>query len=600
MRTNLKMIAQPGVPNSIFANHIAILGKTGSGKTYTAKGFVETLLLNKERICIIDPTNVWWGLRSSEDGRKARFPVVVFGGDHADMPLLPNSGIAIAEIVGGTDINAILVTKFMSVRERTQFFTDFAEGIMRTNKNALHLLIDEAHNFMPQGKVMSPQAGAMLAAGNELLSGGRACGLRITLISQRPQKLHKDSLTQAETLIAMRLIAPHDRKAVAEWMEAQAEDDAHAKDILKSLPGLKTGEGWIWSPECGLLKKMVFPRIATFDSSAAPNGKGKKVVLAAVDMKAIGTKLDEYVKQADDNDPKKLKKKILELQNQHAISFLQKDTRKQIYLEGMKAGLEEGRKKGNDETHVWWMKEMHPIMEILKRMEKRFSNRIKSPIDVFLSDLNDRVGSGSKVGAAAFKTDNKTLLKVETTYGVMPKKPVFTQGGMPAKRISNPGSVTIGAGQRKILVALAQCGEEMSKRKIAILAGYAHGGGSFNTYLSGLRTAGYIVDSAGIFRITSEGQEALGPYEPLPTGEALQSYWLSQLGKGEAAILKVLIDNYPTAISKEAVGEEAVGEEAGYNAAGGSFNTYLSKLRTLDLIKGKGMLVASEDLFDGK
>jgi DNA helicase HerA-like ATPase len=42
-----------------FRNHIGIVGKTGSGKTTTAKGFAEQLLAAGRRICVIDPTGVW-------------------------------------------------------------------------------------------------------------------------------------------------------------------------------------------------------------------------------------------------------------------------------------------------------------------------------------------------------------------------------------------------------------------------------------------------------------------------------------------------------------------------------------------------------------
>jgi molybdopterin-guanine dinucleotide biosynthesis protein len=52
--------------------HIAVLGKTGSGKTFAVKGIVEHLLERGRRVGIVDPTGAWWGLRSARATARAR------------------------------------------------------------------------------------------------------------------------------------------------------------------------------------------------------------------------------------------------------------------------------------------------------------------------------------------------------------------------------------------------------------------------------------------------------------------------------------------------------------------------------------------------
>jgi DNA helicase HerA-like ATPase len=52
------------IPDEALNSHIGILGKTGSGKTYTAKGLVERLLAARRQVVIIDPTGAWYGLRT--------------------------------------------------------------------------------------------------------------------------------------------------------------------------------------------------------------------------------------------------------------------------------------------------------------------------------------------------------------------------------------------------------------------------------------------------------------------------------------------------------------------------------------------------------
>jgi uncharacterized protein len=85
----------------------------------------------------------------------------------------------------------------------------------------------------------------------------------------------------------------------------------------------------------------------------------------------------------------------------------------------------------------------------------------------------------------------------------------------------------------------------------------------------------------------------LGSWEPLPTGSGLIDYWRSRLGKAERLILETLTEIYPDALSKE-----EVAAKAGYEANGGGFNNALGRLRTLELVQGRGQIRASNDLFD--
>ena len=132
------------IPDAALEQHIALLGKTGSGKSLTSQGLVERLIEEKCRVCIIDPTDRYWGLRLLADGKNpSGYEPVIFGGQHADLPLSAAHGAAIAEIVGTTSTPVIIATRLMTVSERTKFFTDFAETLLRKNQGSLHLVIDE-------------------------------------------------------------------------------------------------------------------------------------------------------------------------------------------------------------------------------------------------------------------------------------------------------------------------------------------------------------------------------------------------------------------------------------------------------------------------
>lgn len=277
-------------PPGILRQHIAIVGKTGSGKSFTAKLLVEGLLEEKRRVCVIDPTGVWWGLRSSADGSAEGFSIAVIGGEHGDIDLNEHAGAAVAELVAGDNFPCVIDVSEFSNAARTRFMTDFAEKVYTLNRQSLHLVIDEADEFAPQSPL--PESKRMLGAIDRIVRRGRVRGFRVVMISQRPAVLHKNVLTQCNALVAMRLVAPQDRKALEEWIKGH--DDTAGAKVLSSLAKLETGEGWLWAPDEGVLERTKFPRIRTFDSGRTPNDDEEipePKRLAAVDVSKIAAAL---------------------------------------------------------------------------------------------------------------------------------------------------------------------------------------------------------------------------------------------------------------------------------------------------------------------
>lgn len=67
-----------------------------------------------------------------------------------------------------------------------------------------------------------------------------------------------------------------------------------------------------------------------------------------------------------------------------------------------------------------------------------------------------------------------------------------------------------------------------------------------------------VVDPVGVWfglRSSDAGLEALGELELLPTGPALVEYWIGEVGQASAAMLRVLVDAYPTPLTREEVAE---------------------------------------------
>ena len=257
------------LPLAALHERLAVVGTSGSGKTYATKGLVERLMQDSARVCIVDPLGVWWGLRAGPDGMgPGPCPVVVFGGRHADVPLTAGKGAALGRLVGTHALACVVdVSDLGSAAARRGFMTAFTEALYDSNSEPLHLVLDEADLWAPQR--VPPDGYDLLGRVEEIVRRGRVRGFVPWLITQRPAVLHKDVLSQADILVSMKLTSSQDRAAIGRWIEGQA-DRAEGRRILAALPRLRRGEGWVWAPSHGVLARVAFPPIRTFDSSGAP------------------------------------------------------------------------------------------------------------------------------------------------------------------------------------------------------------------------------------------------------------------------------------------------------------------------------------------
>ena len=284
------------LPAAALDARLAIVGTSGSGKTYAAKGLIERVMAAGGRACVVDPLGVWWGLgRGADggaDGAPPPFPVAVFGGAHADVPLGPEMGDALGRLVGAQPMACVVdLSGFASGGARRLFMTAFTGALHDVNTALLHLVLDEADLWAPQRT--QPDGLELLGRVEEIVRRGRVRGFVPWLITQRPAVLHKDVLSQADILVSMKLTSSQDREAVGRWIEGQA-DRAEGRRILGALPQLARGEGWVWAPSDGVLERVAFPSIRTLDSSQTPRREplaGAPAPLAAVDPDVLGRAL---------------------------------------------------------------------------------------------------------------------------------------------------------------------------------------------------------------------------------------------------------------------------------------------------------------------
>ena len=225
---------------------LGIFGKKGSGKTWTAAVWVEQLLSHKIPVVILDPVGRWWDLGVGADGRSPGFPIAIFGGQHGQVALTPDMGKAIARYVAERHVPTVVDLSYESKTTWRRVVADFCDELFRVNHLPVHVIVEEAPEFIPQ-RVFGENA-TVFGAVDKLVRLGRNRGIGMTAIGQRLQTTNKDTVSQVDALIVMRLVDPQGKKAAREWVQAKGEEE-QAEQFVGALAALPTGTGYIWSPE---------------------------------------------------------------------------------------------------------------------------------------------------------------------------------------------------------------------------------------------------------------------------------------------------------------------------------------------------------------
>ena len=288
-------------PDDVVTQTLAFLARKGAGKTYAAGKLVELLLELGVQCVVIDTVGNWYGLRIAGDGQGKGFDVVVLGGLRGDIPLEPDSGALVADLVADTRRSFVIDISQFSLADRRRFATAFAERLWSRKKAELepvplHLVLEESQLLIPQ-RVMRGEE-RMVGVFEEIVRLGRNYGIGVSLISQRPQSVNKEALSQAECLVVLQISGAHERKALREWMDAKGVDPR----VLAELPSLPVGVAYIWSPQwLRVLKRVHVGKKKTLDSSATPR-MGTKLVRSApapLDLSHIRRVMDELAAQRE-------------------------------------------------------------------------------------------------------------------------------------------------------------------------------------------------------------------------------------------------------------------------------------------------------------
>lgn len=549
------------LPAAALNSDIAILGKKGGGKTFTAKGIVERLLDEGRRVLVLDPLGVWAGLRTSANGKAPGYPIAIFGGEHADLPLEPGAAEAMAGILARENVPAVVDLSDLSKSAQVAFLTKFLRELRRVNTEALTLVLEEADVFAPQNPL--PETRELLGEVDWIARRGRSRGFLLITVTQRPAKLHKDVLTQCETMIVHRLPAPQDRDAVKAWVDGNGDRDL-ARQVYDTLAGLNVGEAWVYQSGAGVVERVTFPKIKTLDTSSTPKAGERRVAaktLADVDLTAIRAALAAATSHS---------------------------------------GPEIRSKKGS----------APPDAKALQEAEERGFERGVRTAAAHVGNYVLITGVGTKAGERIIETDDRQrvgALFARDILGLLNTGPASREIISPSNVVPKISQVQktaaksvekaeMGA-ERRILAVLARCHPAgMTEAQWAVASGMKRTGGTWSTYKSRLRSAGAIERRGEQWFVTADGLQNIGgEVAPMPApGMDLVEFWIDRI-PGVGPMLRVLAKSYPGGFTR---GELAV--RLAMSASGGTFATYLSRLSSAELISKSGNQIrASKSLMEG-
>ncbi len=247
--SELRVSNELSLPKEAATWVFSYVAKRGAGKTYNAAVQAEEMLKANIPIVVIDGMGIWWGLRVSNDGKGTGFPIVVFGGEHADLPLNPEKAEDIAKAIVETNISCVLDLSDFAKYTARKIVTSFLNELYKLNRADRHIFIEEADLWAPQ-KPLGPEENLCLAAVDNFVRRGGNHNLGCTLITQRSAVLNKNILTQSDCLVILRTLAPQDKKAIQSWVEEQTDKDkSELNKWYDSLKTLENGEAYVWHPE---------------------------------------------------------------------------------------------------------------------------------------------------------------------------------------------------------------------------------------------------------------------------------------------------------------------------------------------------------------
>ena len=561
------MNLSPSLPidlSRLVETRMLVQGSSGSGKTVAVKRLLEQTH-GKVQHLVLDVEDEYPPLRE-------KFDYVLAGGGR-DCPADARSAALLARKLLELGQSAIVNLHELKAPERAKVVRLFIESLMSAPKalwRDVLVVVEECHLWAPQSGREAESTSAVI----DLATRGRKRGFAIVAVTQRISDLHKSVVAQAGNRLIGKTTLDADMKRAAYELGFSGREQA--QDLARLGRGEFFGVGPALSD---LVVRSVISPISTTHGSArgaraaAPPPPREAVKRILAELADLPAEAELEARTVED-----LRGKVGRLERELAaakraavvqpVQVVRPELLEQARAEGravagraardqlskVVASAEAGR--GRAARAIAKGREHYKLAaEAFQAAE----DALREPIDV------PEMGTPAAL-PADFVESIQTKRKIDAVA-----REFFRQ--------------QLGAERRLLEVLVSRAPARFTRAQLGTLAGLAWKGGTFSTYLSRLRTAGYLDEEGDLLGASEAGISACGGAPPAPASpEEVQATWRRALGEGAAGrLLDALI-----AQRDEWIRRDELAEACGLAASGGTFSTYLSRLRSNGLLEEKG------------
>lgn len=202
---------------SFFGEKTIIIAKSGYGKSYTARVIIEDGIEIGNTFIIIDPQGAYKNLKEFE---YIHFSDIKKIGEFANL-------------LSSTNKNIVISTQKSLIEEQNKFLKIFLQKLRNTKQKGIQtLVIDEIHKYAPEGQKTFSKSEVI-----GMFQEDRSAGQGIIGITQRPARMDKTILSQADNLALGRVTSKADKQAIGNYLASN--------DEVEKLKNLDKGEFYL-------------------------------------------------------------------------------------------------------------------------------------------------------------------------------------------------------------------------------------------------------------------------------------------------------------------------------------------------------------------